>query len=219
MNSNFEQARILMVKNQLRPNKIKEKVILDLFQVTPKENFVPEYFKTICYSDQNINILNKRGYLKNLHLAQIIHNAEIKKDDNVLHIGGLTGYLSSMIAQLCKKLIIIEEDDKILLSLKKNLRNYNLNSIEIVKSTLEKGYSSLSPYDLIIIDCPLYNFKQELVKQLNSNQGRLIYIEKVSDNLSKAYKLTRNNDTQNIEYLFDVFSDFAIDEINRGFKF
>jgi len=219
MNSNFEQARILMVKNQLRPNKIKEKVILDLFQVTPKENFVPEYFKTICYSDQNINILNKRGYLKNLHLAQIIHNAEIKKDDNVLHIGGLTGYLSSMIAQLCKKLIIIEEDDKILLSLKKNLRNYNLNSIEIVKSTLEKGYSSLSPYDLIIIDCPLYNFKQELVKQLNSNQGRLIYIEKVSDNLSKAYKLTRNNDTQNIEYLFDVFSDFAIDEVDRSFKF
>ena len=219
MNSNFEQSRILMVKNQLRPNKIKEKVILDLFQVTPKENFVPEYFKTICYSDKNINILNKRGYLKNLHLAQIIHNAEIKKDDNVLHIGGLTGYLSSMIAQLCKKLIIIEEDDKILLSLKKNLRNYNLNSIEIVKSTFEKGYSSLSPYDLIIIDCPLYNFKQELVKQLNSNQGRLIYIEKVSDDISKAYKLTRNNDTQNIEYLFDVFSDFAIDEVDRSFKF
>ena len=49
MNSNFEQARILMVKNQLRPNKIKEKVILDLFQSTPKENFVPEDFKTICY--------------------------------------------------------------------------------------------------------------------------------------------------------------------------
>ena len=91
MNSNFEQARILMVKNQLRPNKIKEKVILDLFQNTPKENFVPEDFKTICYSDKNIYILNKRGYLKNLHLAQIIHNADIKKDDNVLHIGGLTG--------------------------------------------------------------------------------------------------------------------------------
>ena len=108
-----------MVNNQLRPNKIKEKVILDLFQSTPKENFVPENFKTICYSDININILNQRGYLKNLHLAQIIHNAEIKKDDNVLHVGGLTGYLSSMIARLCKKLIIIEEDDKILFKSKK----------------------------------------------------------------------------------------------------
>ena len=37
--------------------------------------------------------------------------------------------------------------------------------------------------------------------------------------LSKAYKLTRNNDTQNIEYLFDVFSDFSIDEVDRSFKF
>ena len=91
--------------------------------------------------------------------------------------------------------------------------------IELVKSMLEKGYSSFSPYDLIIIDCPLYNFKQELVEQLNSNQGRLIYIEKVNDDLSKAYKLTRNNNTQNIEYLFDVFSNFAIDEIDRSFKF
>ena len=97
----------------------------------------------------------------------------------------------------------IEEDDKILLNLKSNLRNYNLNNIEIVKSMLEKGYSSFSPYDLIIIDCPLYNFKQELVKQLNSNQGRLIYIEKVNDDLSKAYKLIRNNFYTNI-YMADI---------------
>ena len=208
-----------MVKNQLRPNRIKEKVVLDLFQNTPKEKFVPESIKAICYSDNNINIINKRGYLRNLHLAQIIHNAEIKKDDKVLHIGGLTGYLSLMIAQLCKKLIIIEEDDNILLHLKNNLRNYSLNNIEIIKSMLEKGYIDLSPYDLIVIDCPLYNFKKNLVEQLNPNQGRLIFIEKLNDDLSKAYKLTRNNDTQNIEYLFDVFSDFSIDEVDRSFKF
>ena len=208
-----------MVKNQLRPNKIKEKVVLNLFQTTSKENFVPENFKTICYSDKNINIINKRGYLKNLHLAQIIHNAEINKNDKVLHIGGLTGYLSSMIAQLCKKLIILEEEDKILLNLKKNLKNHNLNNIEIIKSKLVKGYIPYSPYDLIIIDCPFNNFKKELIEQLNFNQGRMIYIEKINDDLSKAYKLTRYNDTQNIEYLFDVFSNFSIDEIDRSFKF
>ena len=42
MSLNFEHARELMVKNQLRPNKIKEEVILNLFKTTPKENFVPE---------------------------------------------------------------------------------------------------------------------------------------------------------------------------------
>ena len=219
MNSNLVNARISMVQNQLRPNKIKEKVILDLFQKIPKENFVPEDFKKICYSDKNISIINKRGYLRNLHLAQIIHNAEIKKDDKVLHIGGLTGYLSIIIAQLCNKLIIVEEDENIFLNLQHNLKNYNLTNIEFIKSMLQEGCSSFSPYDLIIIDCPFYNFKNKLFEQLNPNQGRLIYIEKLNYDLSKAYKLIRNNDTKNIEYLFDVFSHFSIDEIDRGFKF
>jgi len=218
MNSNFQKARSLMVENQLRPNKIKEKVLLNLFKTIPKENFVPENYKRICYSDKNLNIINKRGYLKNLHLAQIIHNAEIKKNDKVLHIGGLTGYLSSIIAKLCKKLIIIEEDDKIIINLKDNLSYFNFNNIEIINSDLQKGYILNSPYDLIIIDCPLYNFKKELIQQLNINQGRMIYIEKLKDDLSKAYKIIRNNDNHNKEYLFDVFSNFAIDNINRSFK-
>ena len=79
MNLNFEQARDLMVENQLRPNKIREKAILNLFKSTPKENFVPENYKKVCYFDKDLNILDNRGYLKNLHLAQIIHNADIKK--------------------------------------------------------------------------------------------------------------------------------------------
>ena len=215
----YKKARNLMVENQLRPNKIKEKVVLDLFQNIPKENFVPENLKKICYSDKNIKILNKRGYLRNLHLAQIIHNAEIKPDDKVLHIGGLTGYLSSIIAQLCDKLIITEEDENIFINLKSNLKNFNLTNIEFIKSTLQDGCSSFSPYDLIIIDCPLYNFKNKLFEQLNPKQGRLIYIEKLNHDLSKAYKLTRNYDTKNIDYLFDVFSHFSIDEIDRSFKF
>ena len=45
MNLNFEHARELMVKNQLRPNKIKEKAILNLFQTIPKEDFVPDKIK------------------------------------------------------------------------------------------------------------------------------------------------------------------------------
>ena len=60
MNSNLVNARISMVQNQLRPNKIKEKVILDLFQNIPKENFVPEDFKKICYSDNEKTTKNKK---------------------------------------------------------------------------------------------------------------------------------------------------------------
>ena len=218
MNFNYEQARELMVINQLRPNKINEKNILDLFINIPKENFVHENHKKICYSDNNIDILDNRGYLKNLHLAQILNHAKITDKDKVMHIGGLTGYLSYIISKLCKKIFIIEENKNLIENLNENLKNFNVENAEVFASQLEEGLISNAPYDLIIIDCPLFNLNEKLIQQLNPNEGRLIYIKKIKDNLSKAYKIIRNEDTQIDFYLFDVFSNFYFDKVKSEFK-
>ena len=219
MNINFEKARNFMVENQLRPNKIKEKSLLNLFKTVPKEEFVPDIFKSNCYFDKDLNILNNRGYLKNLHLAQIIDYANIQDKDNVLHIGGLTGYLSLIISKLCKKMTILEEDTTIYENLKKNVEDFNIENIEILNTKLSEGCVKNSPYDIIIIDCPLYYLNNELIEQVNPKSGKLIYIEKVKDNLSKAYKITRNDNFNSKEYLFDVFSNFSIDKLSEEFKF
>tara|TARA_B100000029_G_scaffold229072_1_gene226655 strand:+ start:181 stop:840 length:660 start_codon:yes stop_codon:yes gene_type:complete len=219
MNINFEKARNLMVENQLRPNRIKEKSLLNLFKTVPKEVFVPDIFKANCYFDKDLNILQNRGYLKNLHLAQIIDCAKIQGKNNVLHIGGLTGYLSLIISKLCKKITILEEDKTIYENLKKNIEDFNIENIEILNTKLSEGCLKNSPYDIIIIDCPLYYLNNDLIEQVNPKNGKLIYIEKVKDNLSKAYKITRNDNFSSKEYLFDVFSNFSIDQLSEEFKF
>jgi len=218
MSINYQNFRNLMVENQLRPNKIQNTEILDLFNKIPKELFIPEDTKSISYSDLDICIKNNRGYLKNLHLAQIIKYAEINKSDKVLHVGGLTGYLSLIIAKFCHEIIIIEENENLIDKLKNNLKTFKILNAEIVKSKLDYGYGIEAPYDLIIIDSPVYNFNNKLVEQLNPNQGRLIYIQKLKNDLSKAFKLTRNSDAHTNEYLFDVFSTFSSDEIKSTFK-
>jgi Protein-L-isoaspartate carboxylmethyltransferase len=86
MNINFDKNREVMIENQLRPNKITNNIILDIFNKVSKENFISEDKLNICYSDQDITIKESRGYLKNLHLAQILKSAEIQNDDKVLHI-------------------------------------------------------------------------------------------------------------------------------------
>ena len=80
MNFNYQKARELMVENQLRPNKINDLNILNLFKTVPKEKFLPSSITKISYSDVDIKMLSNRGYLKNLHLAQLIKSAEIKKE-------------------------------------------------------------------------------------------------------------------------------------------
>ena len=218
MNVNFEKARELMVENQLRPNKIREEKILNLFKNVPKEIFVKPIDQSICYSDKDFNISIKRGYLKNLHLAQIITNAKIKNTDKVLHVGGLTGYLSVIIGKICNQLVVLENEENNISLLKNNFTINKLDNIKIVNGNLDKGFVEESPYDLIIIDCPIYHLNKIFIDQL-SKEGRLIYIEKINNELAKAYKIIKTKGSFSKEYLFDVFSEFSIDKKNEEFEF
>ena len=74
------------------------------------------------------------------------------------------------------------------------------------------------PYDLIIIDCPQYKINLNLLNQLNVG-GRIIYIEKINNELSKAYKINKFKDNYSKEFLFDVFSNFYLIKKEEEFNF
>ena len=215
----LEIARRNMVINQLRPNKIKEENILKIFENIPKENYLNSNIEKNCYVDKDLDLSSNRGYLKNLHLAQIIKYSNLTKNDTVLHIGGLTGYLSVLISSLCKELYVIEEDIEFIDILKKNIEESGKKNINVLKSKLLEGYDLKSPFDLIIIDGPLFRLEENLKKQLSSGGGRLIYIKKISENLSKAYKIIRNDISYSSEYLFDVMTKYQIQEKEKVFNF
>ena len=123
MSETFEIARKNMVVNQLRPNKINEENILQIFENTPKENYLDVSLGKNCYLDNSLDITEKRGYLKNLHLAQIIKYSKILPNDKVLHIGGLTGYFSALISSLCQELHVVEENRELFKLLEHNISN------------------------------------------------------------------------------------------------
>ena len=219
MSETLEIARKNMVINQLRPNKINEENILKIFETIPKENYLNENLSKNCYLDKNLDIIDKRGYLKNLHLAQIIKYSKISENDKVLHLGGLTGYFSTLIGSLCKMLLVVEENEKLFNILQQNLMNIENSNIHLFKKKLLDGLSDNSPFDLIIIDGPIYEVNDNLKQQLVSNGGRLIYIKKIYDNLGKAYKIVRNENLYSSEYLFDVMSTYQIQDKQEDFKF
>jgi protein-L-isoaspartate(D-aspartate) O-methyltransferase len=215
---NLEKNREVMIENQLRPNKITNSNVLQAFMNTSKEQFISDDKINICYSDQDISIKDRRGYLKNLHLAQILHFADIKNNEKVLHIGGLTGYLSVLIAKLCKKIYVTDNDQSFVDSINKNFSNNEVANGEVLKEEFSEGLKSKGPYDLIVIDCPQYNFNLDLLNQVNVG-GRIVYIEKINEQLSKAYKMIKYEDNFSKVFLFDVFSNFYLTKKEEGFNF
>ena len=215
---NLEKNREVMIENQLRPNKITNNDVLQVFMSTSKEKFISEDKINICYSDQDISIKDQRGYLKNLHLAQILHFAEIKNNEKVLHIGGLTGYLSVLIAKLCNKIYVTDNDQEFVENIINNFKNNEVTNGKVIKEEFSEGLKGEEPYDLIIIDCPQYNFNLDLLSQVNVG-GRIIYIEKLNEELSKAYKMIKYENNFYKVFLFDVFSNFYLTKQEERFNF
>ena len=174
---NYQKARNLMVENQLRPNKIKEEGILSVFRKISKEAFLPKDLESLAYSDMDITLGSNRGYLKNLHIAQLIKHAEIEKTNKVLHIGALTGYVSILISDLCFEIFAIEEEDKHLAILKENIKLNSINNISVLESSFKWGNLPNAPYDRIIIDSPIKEIGDTLLTQLSEDGGQLIMIK------------------------------------------
>ena len=219
MNFNYQKARDLMVENQLRPNKIQDANILEVFKAVPKEVFLYEENRAATYSDLDIHLSGNRGYLKTLHIAQLINSANIKKNHKILHIGGLTGYVSVLMANLCKEVIVVEPNSKLKSLLEKNIILQNISNIKIVDGKLDGGFVEESPYDLIFIDSPINYLKDMIKQQLNSELGKIIMIQKVGNYLNQAYKIINNHNNYTKEYLFDVFTKYELYEESEGFVF
>ena len=49
--------------------------------------------------------------------------------------------------------------------------------------------------------------------------GRIVYIEKINDELSKAYKMTKYKNNYSKDFLFDVFSHLCLTKKIEGFNF
>ena len=214
----YQKNREMMIENQLRPNKITNSKILKVFDDISKEKFISEDKLNICYSDQDISIVDSRGYLKNLHLAQIIHFSDIKNNDKVLHIGGLTGYLSVLISKLCNQIFVTENDENYVKYIKQNFEENGVKNGYVFKKNSYDGLEECKPFDLIVIDCPQFNINLDLLNQTNVG-GRIIYIEKINEELSKAYKIFKFENNFSKEFLFDVFSSFALTKKEEGFNF
>tara|TARA_Y100000590_G_C15583230_1_gene963169 strand:+ start:193 stop:852 length:660 start_codon:yes stop_codon:yes gene_type:complete len=219
MSINFEKARNLMVENQLRPNKINKPEILSLFKFTKKEDFLEDEVKDITYNDSDIVLEGNRGYLKNLHIAQLINKANIDKTHKVLHVGGMTGYVSTMLSKICKEIVVIENKQNLINQLEQNIKKLNINNIKVINSLFEDGFKENSPYDVIFIDSPIKKITKSIKEQLHPKNGTIIMIQKINQHLSKAYRIKKNNEDFSNEYLFDIFTKFELYKHEEGFIF
>lgn len=176
----FEAARVKMVENQIRTTDVTSHSVLNAFLSVPREAFVPEKSKLLAYVDTDIQLAAdgkaSRFLMEASPLAKLLQLAAITKDDVVLEVGAATGYTSAVLSHLAGSVVALECDEVLAAQAKATVAALGYANVTVVTGSLEQGYASGAPYDLIFVNGSVEDVPAALLGQLRDG-GRLVVVQ------------------------------------------
>ena len=169
----YATLRANMVASQIFANGVTEERILDAFRAVPREAFVPAGKRGIAYAETSIEVVPGRFLLAPRCFAKLVGLAEIGPEETVLDVGCGTGYSTTVLAQLAKRVIGLEEDATLVRVASDLLHSVRAANATIVQGALAQGHRGGAPYDVILIDGGVEEVPEPLFTQL-AEGGRLV---------------------------------------------
>ena len=179
----FEIARSNMVKNQVLPNNVKNRELIDALLEIKKELFVPTKDMDLVYSDRDILVSHERNIIRTFVIAKMLDKCNFQKDNTILVIGCLTGYTLAIISRLVNYVFGVENDKNLTQIAVQNINNLNiLNCSVFYKKDLSTGLEKSAPFDKIFIEGSVEKVPDHLLKQLKEDGEIFTVIKNKEDN-------------------------------------
>ena len=165
----FSIARQTMVDCQIRPTKVTDTRVLDVFGSVPREAFVGKHQRAIAYVDEDLPLPGGRCMMEPMVLARLVQALDIRKSHNTLVIGGATGYGTAVLARLAASVISVETRSQLVEKAQETLVSIGIDNAVVIKSRLVDGYPNDGPYDRILIEGAVETVPEKLLEQLASD--------------------------------------------------
>jgi protein-L-isoaspartate(D-aspartate) O-methyltransferase len=177
----FQAARLLMVESQIRPNGVRNPLVLKAFAAVPREIFVPGNQKPLAYMDEALPVIaasggsGRRSLLPPMILGRMLEAAGPGPSDRALDIGGATGYSAAILSQLCGSVTALEEDEAIASEMRQCLELAKAGNVTVITGPLYEGAEGRKLFDLILLNGAVEAEPEKLFDQL-AGDGRLVTI-------------------------------------------
>ncbi len=200
---NFEQARLNMVENQVRANRVTDPAVLAAMEAVPRELFVPKPMRGIAFVDEDLPLDNGRFLIEPLVLARMIQGVAVRTSDVVLDVGCATGYSAAVLAHIASTVVALEADRDMIQRATRTLTDLALDNAVVVGGALADGYPGQAPYDVILLGGAVASVPDSLRCQL-ADGGRLVAVVGDGRWNSKITVVERHGDAFGRRVLFDA---------------
>jgi protein-L-isoaspartate(D-aspartate) O-methyltransferase len=183
----WEEARNLMVDDQLRPSEISNPRILKAMRGLARQECAPAAQQALAYADVSLPLGEGRVLLQPLVTARLMQAANPLPGQHALVIGAGTGYSAALLATLGLTVTAVESDAA--LSRQGQAFCATMPAVHWVCGPLPLGDESRAPYDLIYFDGAVSTLPAFCHIQL-AGDGRVVGLIHKADDLAELFVAT-----------------------------
>lgn len=162
-------ARDAMVDSQVRTDDVTDPAITGAMRRVAREAFVPEGLARVAYMGESLEVAPGRFLLDPRSFAKLTQLSGLKAGENVLDVGGATGYSAAVFAEMGAKVTVLESDAGLA------AKAGAVSGATVVTGPLAAGWPKGAPYDVIFLNGAVPARPDALLAQLGPG-GRLVGI-------------------------------------------
>jgi protein-L-isoaspartate(D-aspartate) O-methyltransferase len=104
----FQQARHMMIEQQVRPWEVLDPAVLATLGSLPREDFVPPRQRKLAYADVALPLELGEQMMKPVVEGRMLQALELDDNDEVLEIGTGSGFITACLARLARAVVSVE---------------------------------------------------------------------------------------------------------------
>ena len=186
---NFEQARLNMIEQQIRPWEVLDQKVLDLIARLHREDFIPEDYRSLALADTQLPLTHGQCTMTPKMEARLLQALDMHKDDRALEIGTGCAYLTALLAASAGHVTSVDIYPEFTQQAAAKLARYRIDNATLETGDAVHGWSKNSPYEVIAVTGSVPVLETCFQEQL-SHGGRLFVIVGVSP-VMEAMLITR----------------------------
>jgi len=197
--------------NTLIDKGIKDEKVLQAIAAIPRHLFLDKAFEEWAYKDIAFPINNNQTISQPFTVAFQTQLLEVQKTDKILEIGTGSGYQSSILSLICKRIYTIERHRTLYEKTTSLLKSIGYYRVRTLYGDGYEGAERYAPFDKILITAGADALPQKLFQQLKIGGYLIIPLGEGEDKT-----MTRITKTSETEYVDETFGDFKFVPFLKG---